>query len=594
MAVALALVSACGDEPQVPSAFTAAGSIATTATVASTVGTTPEVRITDARGRGIKGAMVRWRVTAGGGKVVNDSVRTGASGEASSGGWTLGTAAGTQTLQATAHGLSPVTFTADALPGPAARLQIVSGGAQRAVVNSTLPVPPSVRVLDFFGNSVPDVPVTFAVFLGGGAVTGGSQVTNAEGLATVGAWKLGTASGDQIIRVTSGSLQEVSFSATAEAGPLARLIAQSSLEQEGAARAPAPSFPSVRAADEFGNPIGNVLVAFTPGAASGSVSADVVPTDPTTGAATVTWMLSTSPQQTLTASSSALPNAISTFTARTLDSDFDIDVRFVGPGGTVQQREAFAKAVVRWRRILTADLHTTRLVAPAGDCESWVPALDETANDLIIYARLASIDGPGRILGQAGPCYMNAGTSLTALGIMEFDLDDLPGLIANETLDAVVLHEVGHVLGIGTLWSYRRALLVGRGSADPYYSGAGARTHFLANGGVYSTTGVPVENIGGAGTRDAHWRRTVFGRELMQGFSSRGLSPLSATTAASLTDLGYPGVLLTNADVFTFGISSFFESPAAIVELSSDIADIPLIEVDSRGTRRVIRPRGSR
>ncbi|MEO7520514.1 MAG: leishmanolysin-related zinc metalloendopeptidase, partial [Gemmatimonas sp.] len=535
---ALALAVACGGDPQVPSAFKAAGSIATTATVASTVGAAPEVRITDAKGRGIRNLLVRWRVTAGGGKVVNDSVRTGASGEASSGGWTLGTTSGAQTLQATADGLPPVTFTADALPGPAARLLIVSGGAQRAVVNTVLPAALSVRALDFFGNPVPGVPVGFSVLTGDGAIAGGSQVTNAEGVATLGAWRLGSKSGDQIVRVTSGTLQEVSFSATADAGPVTRLTVLSSTTQEGASRAPAPSFPSVRASDDFGNPVGNVLVAFTPGAGAGTVSSDVVSTDPATGVAAVTWTLGTAPQQTLIVSSPALPGASTTFSASKFDSEYDIDVRFVGTGGTVRQREAFAKAVVRWRRILGADLHTTRLVAPAGDCQSWVPALDETANDLVIYARLAPIDGPGRILGQAGPCYINGTTNLTALGIMEFDLDDLPGLVANETLDAVVLHEVGHVLGIGTLWSFRRALLVGRGSADPYYVGDGARNNFVVNGGVYPQAGVPVENIGGAGTRDAHWRQSVFGRELMQGFSSRGLSPLSATTSASLADLG--------------------------------------------------------
>lgn len=591
---ALALVSACGgDDPQVPSAFTPAGSVAVSAAVASTVGASPEVRITDAKGRGIRNLLVRWRVTAGGGKVVNDSVRTDASGGASSGGWTLGTISGVQTLQATADGLSPVTFTADALPGPAARLQIVAGTSQRAKVNTVLQVAPSVRVVDFFGNPVPGTPVTFALLSGGGTITGGEQRTNADGIAALASWKLGTASGDQVVRVTSGSLQDVSFSVIAEPGPVARITLLSSVDQEGAARAPAPSFPSVRANDEFGNPVSNVLVSFVPGAGSGTVSADVIPTD-ALGTAAVTWTLGTAPQQTLTVSSAALPGATSTLNARTFASDYDIDVRFVGTGGTVRQREAFAKAVVRWRRILGADMHSTKLVAPAGDCETWMPALNEMANDLVIYARLTPIDGPGRILGQAGPCYINTTTNLTALGIMEFDLDDLPALIANETLDAVVLHEVGHVLGIGTLWSYKRTLLTGRGGSDPYYTGEGARTNFLANGGVYANTGVPVENSGGTGTRDAHWRQSIFGRELMQGYSSRGLSPLSATTAASLADLGYLGVRLANSDVFTFGIAAFFESPAAAVDLQSDVAGTPLIEVDSRGTRRVVRPRGSR
>jgi hypothetical protein len=593
---ALVLAGACGgDDPQIPTGFGPTGSISSTAAVASLVGMVPSVRITDARGRAIRNVQVRWRVTAGDGKVMNDSVLTSSTGEASSGGWTLGTVAGVQTLQATASGLAAVTFTANAEPGPATRLQIVGGTGQRASVNALVPVAPAVRVEDFFGNPVPGVPVTFAVLAGGGTLDGAAATSGSGGVANVGAWKLGTASGDQLIRAASGSLQEVSFAAVAEPGPLSRLVVASTLVQEGATRASAPSTPSVRTADEFGNPVGGVPVTFSPGTASGTVASTTVLSDPATGLASTTWTLGNAPQQTLVATSPALAGQTATFSARTFDSDFDIDVRFVGNGGTVQQREAFAKAVVRWRRILTADLQTTRLNVPAGDCESWIPAINESINDLVIYARLAPIDGVGRVLGQAGPCYINSGSRLPSLGLMEFDLDDLPNLIANETLDAVVLHEIGHVLGIGTLWSYRRSLLAGAGTSDPYFVGEAAREQFLGNGGMgYGGQPVPVENTGGAGTRDAHWRRTIFGRELMQGFSSRGLSPLSATTVASLTDLGYPGVLMSGSDSFTFGIASFFESPAAIVELRDDVADLPLVEIDASGNRKTVRPRRGR
>ncbi len=37
---------------------------------------------------------------------------------------------------------------------------------------------------------------------------------------------------------------------------------------------------------------------------------------------------------------------------------------------------------------------------------------------------------------------------------------------------------MGHVLGIGTRWSFRRSLLVDRGRTDPYFIGASARTEF--------------------------------------------------------------------------------------------------------------------
>jgi hypothetical protein len=50
---------------------------------------------------------------------------------------------------------------------------------------------------------------------------------------------------------------------------------------------------------------------------------------------------------------------------------------------------------------------------------------------------------------------------------------------------------------------------------------------------------LPVENKGGQGTRNSHWRETVFGNELMTGFLSGTTQPLSRMTIASLADLGY-------------------------------------------------------
>jgi hypothetical protein len=65
-----------------------------------------------------------------------------------------------------------------------------------------------------------------------------------------------------------------------------------------------------------------------------------------------------------------------------------------------------------------------------------------------------------------------------------------------------------------------------------------------------NVTGVPVENSGGAGTRDAHWRESVFNNELMTGYLNSGTNPLSRVTVASLADLGYQ-VDPNAADAFT-------------------------------------------
>jgi hypothetical protein len=58
-------------------------------------------------------------------------------------------------------------------------------------------------------------------------------------------------------------------------------------------------------------------------------------------------------------------------------------------------------------------------------------------------------------------------------------------------------------------------------------------------GAFYPGTPVPVENIGGPGTRDGHWRESVLRNELMTGIINAGANPLSALSLVSLRDLGY-------------------------------------------------------
>jgi hypothetical protein len=61
---------------------------------------------------------------------------------------------------------------------------------------------------------------------------------------------------------------------------------------------------------------------------------------------------------------------------------------------------------------------------------------------------------------------------------------------------------------------------------------------------------VPVENSGGSGTIESHWRESVFDREVMTGFvESNPDMPLSGISFASLQDLGY-GINLLSADPF--------------------------------------------
>ncbi|WP_439626598.1 pre-peptidase C-terminal domain-containing protein [Gemmata sp.] len=214
---------------------------------------------------------------------------------------------------------------------------------------------------------------------------------------------------------------------------------------------------------------------------------------------------------------------------------FDVTVRF-GGGLTTSQQAVFQQAAARWAQVITGDLPNATYQGVAVD-------------DVLIDASGASIDGAGGILGQAGPdAFRSGGAGLPIHGTMEFDSADLAAMEADGSLLAVILHEMGHVLGIGTLWQ-SSGLLTGFGGTNPRFTGTHAVAEYNQIFGT-NVTGVPVESGGGPGTAYGHWSETVFDNELMTGYINGSSQPLSRVTVASLWDLGY-AVNLSAADAYT-------------------------------------------
>ena len=122
---------------------------------------------------------------------------------------------------------------------------------------------------------------------------------------------------------------------------------------------------------------------------------------------------------------------------------------------------------------------------------------------------------------------------------MHFNSADVAQMAANGTLTAVIMHEMGHVLGIGTLWG-TLGLRSGYG-----YTGAHALAEYRALTGNPGATSVPLETNGGSGTAGAHWSEAVFNAELMTGYIELGgtFMPISRMTIGALEDLGYYGEL---------------------------------------------------
>ncbi len=220
--------------------------------------------------------------------------------------------------------------------------------------------------------------------------------------------------------------------------------------------------------------------------------------------------------------------------APTSGGGFQITLQMTGL--TVAEQAIFQQAANRWSQVITGDLPNATYHG-------------QVVDDLLISASAPTIDGVGGILGQSGPDAFRAGSSLPIHGVMQFDAADMANMLSSGLLYSVVLHEMGHILGIGTLWS-DFGLLSGTYTSNPIFTGANATAQYNQIFGT-NARGVPVEATGGSGTADAHWRETVFTNELMTGWAGPGTNlPLSRVTIGSLADLGY-AVNYAAADPYT-------------------------------------------
>jgi len=553
------------------------------------------VVVRDASNAPVAGVTVAWQVTAGGGSLTGATSVTNGSGQALIG-LTAGTTAGTnnQTVTASVSGLSgsPVSFTASVVAAAAAQVALSSGNNQTATVGTALAQPIAVIVRDQYNNAKSGVTVNWAAAQG--SVSAPTSVTDAAGLASIG-WTIGTVAGsnNQAASATVAGLagSPVTFTASGTAGAAATLAIAGGNNQSATVGSALPTPLAALVTDAYGNGVGGVSVSWTAATGGGSMAAATTQTG-VGGAASNTWTLgSTVGGQTATASVAGTTPAVVTFSATgtALISNYTITLRYLTAISPARQA-VFDAAAARWASIIVGDVADITINQPAGTfCGPTYPAINETIDDVLIFVTLDSIDGPNQILGSAGPCARRSGTRFSAIGQMRFDTADVVALENGGLFPAVILHEMGHVLGAGTLWNATglTPLLinpVSSGGTDPYFNGPLAQGEFTTNGGgSYVGPTVPVEAGGGSGTRDSHWRESVMGKELMTGYVSQTANPLSTITIASLQDMGYT-VSYVNADPYTVdGTNLRAGAPADEFQLREMAPDWTIRAVDSQG-----------
>ena len=384
--------------------------------------------------------------------------------------------------------------------------------------------------------------------------------------------------------------------------PAAAIAANSAVIQTGLAGAAVGDLPSVLVTDAQGDSVAGIEVVFSVTGGGGSITGATSTTNDKGIATLGSWKLGPGAgAQTV----QAVANGVSLSgdpVVFTVDADaaatpFTIDLQF-RTVATAAQRTAFFNARARWQQVISADIPDISLAGNTTNCGGVVPR--GTVDDVRILVELDSIDGVGNILGSAGPCIIRFTSRLTAVGVMRFDTADLATLQNNGSLGDVILHEMGHVLGYGTLWDQPQFnYLNGACTSSQNYDGALAVAAFTgSNGGVGST--IPVENFQpdpqdcNNGTRDSHWEEDVFKSEIMTGFISGTVRPLSLTSIQSLADLGYT-VNTNAADPFNINTQPTLRAGQAtqpiLADLRNDIRKGPIYTVDDRGRVEFFRDR---
>jgi hypothetical protein len=209
------------------------------------------------------------------------------------------------------------------------------------------------------------------------------------------------------------------------------------------------------------------------------------------------------------------------------DQRFSIQINFgTGSEGLSSvMRNAVQEAARFWENVIT---HTniksnTLTIEVGGSVQQWD------------YSR--------RVLASAGPTYIQRdfnGRWIPISGVSYINTN--PNAVSNLTSDVnyfrgVMIHEFGHVLGLGTLWDYERSLINrtnGTYNANTY---AGWAYGELRR--TYTQTAIPLTTGVGRGSDYGHWREEVFTNEIMTHAVNRNGMPLSQLTIASLRDIGW-------------------------------------------------------
>ena len=474
-------------------------------------------------------------------------------------------------------------------------LEAASDAPLVAVVGRALE-PPAI-VVRVAGVPAADVPVRFTVREGDVTLRGARVRTDPEGWALPAELTAGHRAGAFLLAAEVEGVPELAVTLAGEVlpGPAATLRLVEGDGQRGAAGEPLPSPVVVGVADSFGNPVRQAGVAVSFTALEGGLASPAVSRTGEDGLARATWQLGAREgAQTLRAIAEDQELVFRATAGE--NGPFEIEILYDDQGVLdASMRGALEAATARWSALIAGDLpEQTIRDAACGLPEALLPRV---VDDLVLVVRVQEMDGSRGVLASAGPRCLRSlreGRYLPAVGELILDAADLARLADEEQLGEVLLHEVGHVLGLGTGWD-DLGLLENPGcndagcveGRDTRYLGFEGRAGWEAIGG---SGNAPVENAGAAGSVDRHWREAVLGGELMTSVISptANANPLSALSFRALGDLGYALAGAPALDAFSMPLGPLRDPrPAEALALHDDMLAGPRYELTDDGVRQL-------
>lgn len=259
------------------------------------------------------------------------------------------------------------------------------------------------------------------------------------------------------------------------------------------------------------------------------------------------------------------------------NNEYQINLVFQAGEFTSEQQAIIRQAAERWQRVVVGAIanHDPNDTYIRDFCFRWLtsesvegpiaPELEGISSfeGLLVFVR--TVPHQDGALARAGPCgYQDR---LPNFGSVMFSADQLERMTSMGWLPDVTLHELGHVLGLGTVWRQDDSELVWPGT---YHCAHPSHEPHFTRVFVGATGVLEYHRLGGTAEPAlepdcSHWHETRFGAELMTPIlntDAEGVSvnPLSDMTVGALEDLGY-AVNYAEADSYSLTLTSYGHPP---------------------------------